>query len=101
MTSLHDHRLYCVGVVRGGGTKCACAILPPSNRTAELRTSGCFARVKGLNERRKMKSRKSSSGWLPLESVAFRWLLVPRLLGAFLVHISDCDETYNYWEPVR
>ncbi|CAI8037241.1 Alpha-1,2-mannosyltransferase ALG9 [Geodia barretti] len=48
-----------------------------------------------------MKSRKSSSGWLPLESVAFRWLLVPRLLGAFLVHISDCDETYNYWEPAH
>ena len=43
---------------------------------------------------------KSSSVWLPSESVAFRWLLVPRLLGAFLLHITDCDETYNYWEPV-
>ena len=41
------------------------------------------------------------SFWLPTPSVAFRWLLVPRLLGAFFMHISDCDETYNYWEPVR
>ena len=43
----------------------------------------------------------SSVIWLPSQSVAFRWLLVPRVLGAFFMHISDCDETYNYWEPVR
>lgn len=24
-----------------------------------------------------------------------------RLLSAFFVHITDCDETYNYWEPVH
>ena len=27
-------------------------------------------------------------------------LLVARLVSAFCMHISDCDETFNYWEPV-
>ena len=42
----------------------------------------------------------SSTLWVPSQQVAFLWLLVPRVLGAFLMHITDCDETYNYWEPV-
>ena len=41
------------------------------------------------------------SFWAPSSSLAFRWLLIPRLLSAFFMHISDCDETFNYWEPVR
>ena len=41
------------------------------------------------------------SFWAPSTSQAFRWLLIPRLLSAFFMHISDCDETFNYWEPVR
>ena len=51
-------------------------------------------------EREREMQGKSLSLWMPSQSVAFRLLLVPRLLGAFLMHISDCDETYNYWEPV-
>ena len=51
-------------------------------------------------EREREMQAKSLSLWMPSQSVAFRLLLVPRLLGAFLMHISDCDETYNYWEPV-
>ena len=27
-------------------------------------------------------------------------LLIVRLISAFCMHISDCDETFNYWEPV-
>ena len=33
--------------------------------------------------------------------VIFPSLLAVRLFSAFYTNISDCDETYNYWEPVR
>lgn len=33
--------------------------------------------------------------------VVFLPLLAVRLLSAFYSSISDCDETFNYWEPVR
>lgn len=39
--------------------------------------------------------------WQPTLGGAFRSILVARLISAFSMHISDCDETYNYWEPVR
>ncbi len=38
--------------------------------------------------------------WAPSLGFAFRSLLVVRLCSVFFMHISDCDETYNYWEPV-
>ena len=31
-------------------------------------------------------------------AVVIFWLV--RLLSALCSNISDCDETYNYWEPV-
>lgn len=40
------------------------------------------------------------STWLPSAGAAFRALLVVRLVSAFCMHVSDCDETFNYWEPV-
>ena len=40
------------------------------------------------------------STWLPSLGAVFRMLLVARLVSAFCMHISDCDETFNYWEPV-
>eukprot|EP00794_Sanderia_malayensis_P010797 gene10797-11951_t len=38
--------------------------------------------------------------WYPKASVVFNVLLSARITAAFLSNISDCDETYNYWEPV-
>ena len=38
--------------------------------------------------------------WVPSLGVAFRFLLAARLCSVFFMHISDCDETFNYWEPV-
>ena len=38
--------------------------------------------------------------WQPGAGTVFRMLLVARLVSAFCMHISDCDETFNYWEPV-
>ena len=40
------------------------------------------------------------SCWFPKPSVVFNVLLSARITAAFLSNISDCDETYNYWEPV-
>ena len=39
-------------------------------------------------------------GWTPSLGAAFRMILVARMISVFCMHISDCDETYNYWEPV-
>ncbi len=43
----------------------------------------------------------SLRGWQPTLGGAFRSILVARMISAFCMHISDCDETFNYWEPVR
>lgn len=32
--------------------------------------------------------------------LAFQLLLFARIVAALTVHITDCDETFNYWEPV-
>ncbi|XP_059049464.1 alpha-1,2-mannosyltransferase ALG9 [Achroia grisella] len=37
----------------------------------------------------------------PGGAVALVLLLTARLLAAYWGHISDCDETYNYWEPLH
>jgi len=47
--------------------------------------------------------RSSSKGgqvWAPEGSTAFKCLVSARFCAALLSNISDCDETYNYWEPV-
>lgn len=40
------------------------------------------------------------SPWTPSGYMAFRLLLAARMCAALWSNISDCDETYNYWEPV-
>ncbi|XP_028401447.1 alpha-1,2-mannosyltransferase ALG9-like [Dendronephthya gigantea] len=37
--------------------------------------------------------------WAPKPSTAFMTLLSARYCSALWSNISDCDETYNYWEP--
>lgn len=37
----------------------------------------------------------------PGGAVALALLLVARLASAYWGHISDCDETFNYWEPLH
>eukprot|EP00035_Acanthoeca_spectabilis_P039164 m.59601 g.59601 ORF g.59601 m.59601 type:complete len:549 (+) comp9470_c0_seq1:528-2174(+) len=36
-----------------------------------------------------------------LAFTAFTVLLVPRLVGSAVSHITDCDEVFNYWEPLH
>jgi len=54
------------------------------------------------NDTRKLENvYKPCKPWAPGGYVAFRLLLAARMCAALWSNISDCDETYNYWEPVR
>ena len=44
---------------------------------------------------------KTSEVWLPESSTAFRLLMSAHLCSALLNNVTDCDETYNYWEPLH
>uniref|UniRef100_A0A8C0XSB3 Mannosyltransferase n=1 Tax=Castor canadensis TaxID=51338 RepID=A0A8C0XSB3_CASCN len=44
---------------------------------------------------------KAGQVWAPEGSTAFKCLLSARLCAALLSNISDCDETFNYWEPTH
>lgn len=50
------------------------------------------------------RSAKSNSavnkGIYPSADIAFKALLSARFCAAMWSNISDCDETFNYWEPV-
>ncbi|TRY79306.1 hypothetical protein TCAL_06056 [Tigriopus californicus] len=39
--------------------------------------------------------------WCPRSYTAFKILLIVRLSSGLWSHIGDCDETYNYWEPLH
>ena len=40
-------------------------------------------------------------GWVPPSSVVFKILLCSRIISAFFNGITDCDESFNYWEPLH
>lgn len=37
----------------------------------------------------------------PGGETAFKALLSARFCAAIWSHVTDCDETYNYWEPMH
>ncbi|XP_065644928.1 alpha-1,2-mannosyltransferase ALG9 isoform X2 [Hydra vulgaris] len=39
--------------------------------------------------------------WCPRASSVFNLLLSARITASFISTISDCDETFNYWEPTH
>ncbi|TMW64472.1 hypothetical protein Poli38472_011352 [Pythium oligandrum] len=39
--------------------------------------------------------------WTPTLETAVSLLLVPRVISSLLNPIADCDETFNYWEPLH
>ncbi|KAK9814227.1 hypothetical protein WJX72_002581 [[Myrmecia] bisecta] len=45
--------------------------------------------------------RQAVKGWTLSPRLAFAVLLVFRLLSAWLNIIHDCDEVFNYWEPLH
>ena len=44
---------------------------------------------------------QTSEPWTPSPYTAFKVLLSARLGAAVWSGISDCDETFNYWEPAH
>lgn len=42
-----------------------------------------------------------SNALMPGADVAFKVLLSARFCAAVWSHIADCDETFNYWEPLH
>lgn len=44
---------------------------------------------------------ENSNSWAPSAYTAFKALLSARLCAAIWSNISDCDETFNYWEPTH
>lgn len=38
---------------------------------------------------------------MPGVDVAFKALLSARICAALWSHIADCDETFNFWEPLH
>ncbi|XP_043259088.1 alpha-1,2-mannosyltransferase ALG9 [Colletes gigas] len=73
--------------------------MAPNQRQRQLFISK--KELKKLNGRRFSKPEESSDVGLIYPSVdtAFKLLLSARFCSATWSHITDCDETYNYWEP--
>ncbi|XP_018419530.1 PREDICTED: alpha-1,2-mannosyltransferase ALG9 [Nanorana parkeri] len=46
-------------------------------------------------------SSKAGQVWAPEGATAFKCLISARFCAALLSNISDCDETFNYWEPTH
>ncbi|XP_029037684.1 alpha-1,2-mannosyltransferase ALG9 [Osmia bicornis bicornis] len=73
--------------------------MAPNQRQRQLFISK--KELKKLNGRRFSKPEESSGTGLiyPGVDTAFKLLLSARFCSAIWSHITDCDETYNYWEP--
>uniref|UniRef100_A0A8C3NHR9 Mannosyltransferase n=1 Tax=Geospiza parvula TaxID=87175 RepID=A0A8C3NHR9_GEOPR len=56
-----------------------------------------------VSEEARNESSGSKAGhvWAPEGSTAFKCLISARFCAALLSNISDCDETFNYWEPTH
>lgn len=39
--------------------------------------------------------------WIVRFDAPLKIILTARFFAAFLIHIPDCDEIFNYWEPVN
>lgn len=46
-------------------------------------------------------SRFMLPGWTPTFLTAFRIIILVRFFAAMYSGIQDCDEVYNYWEPLH
>ncbi|XP_029771550.1 alpha-1,2-mannosyltransferase ALG9 [Suricata suricatta] len=77
----------------GGGDAAAAA--------DKLRELLCSREASGAEPRTELSGNKAGQVWAPEGSTAFKCLLSARLCAALLSNISDCDETFNYWEPTH
>ncbi|CAH1782113.1 unnamed protein product, partial [Owenia fusiformis] len=60
------------------------------------------AKEESLKSKVKQQSQDDdASSWTPTTGTTFKALLSIRLSAAMWSTITDCDETYNYWEPTH
>ncbi|KAM6157892.1 alpha-1,2-mannosyltransferase ALG9 isoform 2-T2 [Rhynchocyon petersi] len=67
----------------------------------KLRDLLCSREAGSAELRTEISGNKAGQVWAPEGSTAFKCLLSARLCAALLSNISDCDETFNYWEPTH
>jgi len=60
-----------------------------------------FIFIIDFSEKREYSINSIIRPWTPSTSTAFKALLSARLCAAVWSNISDCDETFNYWEPAH
>ncbi|KAM0753298.1 glycosyltransferase family 22 protein [Meredithblackwellia eburnea MCA 4105] len=66
-------------------------------------------RQKGIEEKRKLdlallkdhNLKLVKPGWSPSFLVVFRLIILVRFFAGMYSNISDCDEVFNYWEPLH
>ncbi|XP_077105880.1 alpha-1,2-mannosyltransferase ALG9 isoform X2 [Ranitomeya variabilis] len=56
---------------------------------------------RGPEQRAESACTKAGQVWAPEGATAFKCLISARFCAALLSNISDCDETFNYWEPTH
>ena len=81
----------------------------PRQRGDKARSLKELRRELSVKEREKVHVRLTGAGeassdsepWTPAPHTALKLLLAARLSAAIWSGISDCDETFNYWEPTH
>ena len=53
------------------------------------------------NIKEKSEDVQNRQEWILSDFTIFNLILIIRLCAVFTTAISDCDETYNYWEPTH
>ncbi|XP_028838858.1 alpha-1,2-mannosyltransferase ALG9 isoform X2 [Denticeps clupeoides] len=79
---------------------------PNSSNIGPVSESRSPKKEKSVEDNKNTDSRNEASGkaaqvWAPEGSTAFKCLVSARFCAALLSNISDCDETFNYWEPTH
>ncbi|KAI9908261.1 hypothetical protein PsorP6_002802 [Peronosclerospora sorghi] len=54
-----------------------------------------------IEEKHSYQTLSESQLWLPSVETAMSVLIIPRAVSALFSPIADCDETFNYWEPLH
>ncbi|EDV22011.1 uncharacterized protein TRIADDRAFT_29833 [Trichoplax adhaerens] len=69
------------------------------HRFTSERSDGLYLQHVDDQQEERPVSRKRSQ-W-PGALLALQLLLFARIIAALTVHVTDCDETFNYWEPMH
>ncbi|XP_043936934.1 alpha-1,2-mannosyltransferase ALG9 isoform X2 [Protopterus annectens] len=84
---------------KGGGGSRHDGTAADTKAKEDARTSDCHGREQ--DTRNESSTSRAGQVWAPEGSTAFKCLISARFCAALLSNISDCDETFNYWEPTH